>query len=81
MVKLTFEEGGAPIVRTGSLLNASDSGLMVKQHKEIPCYTKVQIELTVGDEVLALTGRVAHATQTVSGFKVGIELQFPDRQD
>ncbi len=77
--KLSFDdEQGTPVVRTGRLLNASDDGLMVKQYESIPDETELRVEATIGDEVFALTGRVIHATQTVGGFKIGIELRFTD---
>ncbi len=77
-VKLTYEEGDAPVVRAGRLLNASDSGLMVKQYQDILPKTELQIEAAIGDEAFTLTGHVVHCTQTLGGFKIGIELQFPD---
>jgi len=77
-VKLAFEEDGAPVERTGRVLNASDGGLMIKQYQDVPSDTQLQIEATIGEESFALAGRVAHCTQTVGGFKVGIELKFPD---
>ena len=77
-VKLAFEENGASVERTGRVLNASDGGLMIKQYQDIPSDTQLQIEATIGEESFALAGRVAHCTQTVGGFKVGIELKFPD---
>jgi hypothetical protein len=77
-VKLAFEENGVPIERTGRVLNASEGGLMVRQYEGILPDTQLQIEATIGEESFALAGRVAHCTQTVGGFKVGIELKFPD---
>ncbi len=77
--KLSFDdEQGTPTGRTGRLLNASDSGLMVKQYESIPEETEVAVEATIGDEVFALTGRVVHTTETLGGFKIGIELRFAD---
>ena len=77
-VKLAFEEDGAPVERTGRMLNVSEGGLMIKQYQDVPSDTQLQIEATIGEESFALAGRVAHCTQTVGGFKVGIELKFPD---
>jgi hypothetical protein len=77
-VKLAFEQDGAPVERTGRVLNASEGGLMIKQYEGIPPETLLQIEATIGEESFALAGRVAHCTQTVGGFKVGIELKFAD---
>lgn len=77
-VRLVFEQDGTPVMRYGRLLNASEEGLMVKQYRDIPSAMPVRIEVTIGDESFTLRGEVAHCTQTIGGFKVGIELQFTD---
>ena len=78
-VTLSFDDAqGAPIAHVGHLLNASDGGLMVKQHQSIPARTKVQVEVAIDEVTFVLPGRVAHVTQTVGGFKIGVELEFAD---
>ena len=79
VAKLSFDdEQGMPDVRTGRLLNASHGGVMIKQYQSIPAKTELQIEATIGDETFALAGHVVHATETLGGFKIGIELRFTD---
>lgn len=79
-VALAFDELGAPALRTGILLNASAVGLMTKQHKPIRTGTPVQMEVTLDDKSFLLKGRIVHSTQTIGGFKVGIELEFPSQR-
>lgn len=77
--RLTFEdERGRSVERSGRLLNISEGGLMLKQSRRIPIQTDLRIEVTLGDDTLALIGRVVHATETLGGFKIGVELQFTD---
>lgn len=77
-VKLAFEELGRPVVRGGKLLNASPSGVMIRQYKEIQACTLVMLSVALDEETLVLAGEVMHSTQTVGGYKVGIELRFTD---
>jgi hypothetical protein len=69
-------------VSGGTLVNVSDTGMMVRQrcdfdemHGE---YARVRIVLDTEDGELTLYGTVAHNTPTVGGFKAGIELDFGD---
>lgn len=77
-VKLAFEESCRPVVRGGKLLNASPSGVMIRQYKEIQAHTLVMLSVALDEETLVLAGEVVHSTQTVGGYKVGIELRFTD---
>jgi hypothetical protein len=74
---LTFDGDRGPVSRTLPLLNVSPTGVMVKGQRRLPVHTKVRIELLVGDQTHELCGRVAHSTQTVGGYKIGIELNLP----
>lgn len=76
--RLWFEEQGVRQERTGNLLNVSDGGLMLKQYKEIPIGVTLTLEVLIGDEALQVRGRTAHCTQTLGGYKVGVELEFDD---
>ena len=67
--------------REKMLVYASQEGVMVKNRGRIPARTPVWMEITLADDVFALLGQVAHCTQTVGGYKVGIELQFPDEDN
>jgi hypothetical protein len=65
-----------PAVRSGPLLDLSPAGLMVKVYGELPVGVPVRVQLTLNGLRLALRGRIAHCTNTLGGFKVGVELQF-----
>lgn len=78
-VKLSFSDRqGTRVERAVVLLNVSESGLMIKQPQNIAVRTKVQVDVTIGEARFVLWGCVAHVTQTIGGFKIGIELQFAD---
>jgi hypothetical protein len=80
MADLTFELEGRPVQRSGRLLNISPGGLMVKQREPIAGQTRVLVKIACDEGELALAGRVAHCTQTVDGYKVGVELLFPGQK-
>ena len=78
-VTLRFLEKGQPVEKTGKLLNVSRGGLMLKQYQEIDIGTKLQIDVLAGDDALTVAGRVAHCTETLGGFKVGVKLEFEEK--
>ena len=80
-VELAFDQGGRVVVQTGSLLNVSSNGVMIKQREEISSDTTVMMRATPCGETAVLKGRVIHCTETVGGFKVGVELQFTGEGD
>jgi hypothetical protein len=75
-VELTFERDGQAAVRGGRLLNASSEGVMIGQREELAPGTAVRLHVMLGEVAARLDGRVIHCTQTVGGFKVGIQLLF-----
>jgi len=77
-VSLVFEADGETVERTGALLNLSEGGLMIKQYVEIPRGTPIQLVVLIDDDKLALAGRAVHSTQTLGGYKIGVELTFDD---
>ena len=80
-VELAFEQGGEAVTRTGTLLNVSPEGVMIKQQDKIEPGTTVVMKAIPWEEMVVLKGRVIHCTETVGGFKVGIELRFADDED
>jgi hypothetical protein len=78
LARLSYTRDGVPLTRTAPLLQISAEGLMVQIQEPIRVYTPLRLEVILGDETFALTGQVAHSTQTVGGYKVGIQLLFPD---
>ena len=80
VVRLLYEEDGDSTDRTVSLLQASAEGMMVKSHKPINARIQLRMDVTLENDTVALGGQVSHCTQTVGGYKVGIELEFSDGQ-
>ena len=66
--------GGGQI--SGQLLNASQEGLTTKGQTPITLNTEVVLELNPEGTPFAVRGRIAHCTETLGGFKIGIELRF-----
>jgi hypothetical protein len=68
--------GAKPAIRSGPLLDISPAGMMVKMYSELPIGLHVAVQVMLDGARVALRGRVVHCTNTLGGFKVGIELQF-----
>lgn len=79
-VRLAFEDAGCPLVHSGKVLNVSGAGVMVSARHEIPAGTMMMMQMVLDGEAYLLVGRVVHSTQTVGGFKVGIELEFAEHE-
>jgi hypothetical protein len=75
---LAFEDEGIALKRSGTVLNISPTGLMIKLFHKLTCGTRVVLRATIDEEDVLLHGRVIHCTATVGGFKLGIELEFAE---
>ncbi len=80
-VKLACEQCGHSAVLRGTLMNASASGVLIRQRQQTAPGTLVVISIPLDAELLLLAGEVVHCTQTVGGYKIGIELRFADEGD
>jgi hypothetical protein len=78
IVCLLYREDGLPRARTASVLQISAGGLMIKTHKPIRPFTSVWMEVMLNGDAFTLIGEVTHSTQTVGGYKIGIQLEFPE---
>ncbi len=74
-VELTFDVEGRPVVRTGTVMNVSTDGMLVRTHR-IPVGTPLRIRLLLEPAGAPLVGEVRHCTETVGASKVGIQLKF-----
>lgn len=63
-------------VRTMPLIQVSESGVMVRSPSRLGEDTVVGMQAYLGDDTFALLGRVMHCTETIGGYKVGIQLAF-----
>ena len=68
--------GGEPVEASTLLLNAALAGVMVRSRRELPLNLAVVLTFCADDQECALPGVVAHCTETVGGFKLGIRLRF-----
>ncbi len=76
-IKLTFEDDGRASTRSLTTLNISVTGLTAKGTLEIPMDSEVLLELSPEGSPFLVRGTVVHCTQTVGGYKIGIDLAFP----
>ncbi len=75
--RLTYEQEGRPISYTTVLLEVSATGLMIKTRRLVPGETELRIEVLTEETPFLVVGTVVHSTQTVAGFKTGVQLTFP----
>jgi hypothetical protein len=75
-VQAVFKQEGRLHVRAGKVLNVSPRGVLVLQREDVSWGTKVVLQVRLGNTEALLFGKVAHCTETVGGFKVGVELRF-----
>lgn len=68
-----------PLVRRSApVYDISVDGLMARCLKPIAPHTRVLLHIAIGQEQAALRGVVRHSTQTIGGYRVGIELLFDE---
>jgi hypothetical protein len=79
VVQLFYECSGRTRDYTASLLQISAHGMMIRNHTRIAVGTPLRMKVTLDRAPVTLNGRVAHCTETVGAFKIGIRLQFEDR--
>jgi len=75
-IKVTFEDSGETSVRRLALINASQEGLTTKGQTAMPLDVDVVLELNPEGTPFSIHGRIIHCTETLGGFKIGIELRF-----
>ena len=67
---------GAGVRRRLMLINISNSGLMLKGETEIEEGIEALIEINPDGKPFHVVGVVRHCTQTLGGFKIGVNLRF-----
>jgi len=70
------DEQGRAHTRVLSLINVSCEGLTAKGQTDIALDTDVLIEMNPEGTPFRMLGRIVHCTETIGGYKIGIELQF-----
>ncbi len=74
---LAADENAAVV--PGRLVNISAGGVMVQVRKWLQVGTPVWIDIELDTIRGALLGRIVHTTQCLGGYKLGIQLVFPER--
>ena len=74
--KVSFEDADETSVRRLALLNGSQDGLTTKGQTPIALDTQVVLEMNPEGTPFTIHGRIIHCTETVGGYKIGIELRF-----
>lgn len=81
MVFVLEDENGDPTgpqAISTPLMQVASDGLMVRGHREIPIGTQMAMEVAFEGVEVVLLGKIAHCTNTVGGYKIGISLEFPE---
>lgn len=76
---LTYDDPstGRPHRDTGvAVIDLSLTGMMLRARHDLPRHTPIEIDLDLWEWRGYLRGEVAHCTQSLSGYKLGIELNF-----
>lgn len=76
-VKLNLQLAGEVEQRTARITEVSVGGVTCWTDAEVPVCVKVTFQFHPENEPIRLRGKIVHCTQTVGGYKVGIELEFP----
>ncbi len=67
-----------PIRRSAPIYDISLDGLMARCLKPIEPRTQVLLHIEIDQQQVTLRGVVRHSTQTIGGYRVGIELRFDE---
>lgn len=78
LARLRDPNASASVPCTATVLQVSEFGLMLRNHEELAKGAEIWIEVLLGDETCSLYGVVRHCTETIGGYKIGVELFFPD---
>lgn len=77
-LKVRFVQCRKEYTRTWSLLQLSYGGVTAKANNEVPIDLTVEMGINVGGHLLGARGSVSHCTETLGGYKVGIQLEFQE---
>lgn len=75
-VKARWQVDAAQYKRTWRVLEVSSQGLTLKCHEEIPIDTILDMMVNLDGKPLSARAHVVHCTQTLGGFKVGVQMFF-----
>ena len=77
-VELRYTAEGHPSRQLGWIMEVSDAGLMVRCPQPVPAQTPVEVTWEDANARFGVRGVIIHCTETVGGFKLGVQLQLPE---
>lgn len=75
-IKVTGEIDDEPFRQTCALLQISAEGITARARQMIPNDIAIMIHWHRDEQDLVVLGKVVHCTQTIGGYKLGIQLEF-----
>lgn len=67
-----------PMIQTWDLRQVSAEGLTARSPRVVPEYTRFVLDVNINEQAIRLKAKVRHCTQTVGGYKIGLEILFDD---
>ena len=77
-IRVTSQADGEPVSESWDLHQVTPVGLSARSSREIPEGARLKLEVHINGQVLRVRGKVKHCTQTIGGYKVGIQLLFDE---
>lgn len=74
--RATWLHDGTTFSRTWSILDISVQGMMVKAYEDVPTDVRLNLMVNLDGTPMPMVGRAIHCTQTLGGWKLGVELVF-----
>ncbi len=75
-VKAKFQIDDQPRKRSWDIISGSARGLTIRSDEEVPLGTKLTLQIHLEEGTFPATAVVKHCTQTVGGYKLGIQFHF-----
>ena len=72
----TWRDAKRAYKRTWRVLEISTGGLTLKSYDAVPIDTDIELVVNLNGIPFALRGRIMHSTQTLGGYKLGVQLLF-----
>ncbi|MBI5763420.1 MAG: PilZ domain-containing protein [Planctomycetes bacterium] len=77
-VKAQYQIDDQPRKRSWDILSGSARGLTIRSDEEVPLGTKIALQIHLEEGAFPAAAVVKHCTQTVGGYKLGIQFVFAD---
>ncbi len=75
---LTLAGAESAAIVEAQVVNVSANGLMLRVRHPVSPGTPVWVDIDIDGARGALVGRIVHMTQCLGGYKLGIQLEFPE---